>query len=1014
MKKPAATRGPAPAARARAEPPRPKLAAAASPVGVNLRERIGEATNRAAQLLRAGRPSDAVAAYDEVLALAPDNVDATINRGVALRRSRRPNEAMAAYLRALHLSADNPAAWINAANLLIESGRTAEARVALESALGLRPQAAEVWQALATLLLKGEHSRAAEACLGRAARIVPQDPSPLVRLGSLLSQRGEFEAALARFEAARRLGPLAPGAHSGYGQTLIGMGRLDEAERHLRRALELDADQLDAHLGLARLLLLKGELGPGWVEYEWRRRKPESKIPKLRGREWSGEPLAGKTLLVHSEQGFGDVIQFARYIPLLAARGARVIFAVPGPLARLLKGIEGAAEVTVSLRGVRGYDCHIPLLSVPRVLGISLDSIPAPNSYLTAPPSTIPLAVPLGTRLKVGMVWAGSPRHSNDRNRSVGLDSMLPIAAVPGVALYGLQTGARVGDVARQAHPALIDDLSRHLRDFADTASVIARLDLVVCANTAVAHLAAALGKPVWVLMPFAPDWRWLLGREDTPWYPTMRLFRQREPGRWDDQIDRIVAELRSLAAARPGLGAESAGAAPALAAQALARFQEGSRLQSEGKVAQALAVYAESAALDRRSPDLYNNLGVALRGLGRLAAAEASYRRALALGPPSAGAVSNLGNLLRDEGRLAEAAEAHRQALALRPDDPKLIYNSGLVPRDDHRPEQAAAIFERVLALAPDDAECRWDLALARLQQGDYARGLPEYEARWGLTRSPPRKIALPRWTGEPLAGRSLFLHDEQGFGDLLMFARFLPEAKRRGAGRIVLECQPELVRLMALAPGVDAVIRRGAPTPACDVYAPLLSLAGMFGVTLDTLPRRVPYLRAPEPELPLPVEPRLKLGLVWAGKTTPRDRSIPLGELLPLFDDPRYAIWSLQVGPRAAELKSTGADMFVADLGPRLIDFAETAATLRALDLLVTVDTAAAHLAGALGVPVFTLLRYNSDWRWGDEGSESAWYPTMRLFRQTRPDRWDEPLAELARALDEFAGKRKRPPRA
>jgi hypothetical protein len=182
------------------------------------------------------------------------------------------------------------------------------------------------------------------------------------------------------------------------------------------------------------------------------------------------------------------------------------------------------------------------------------------------------------------------------------------------------------------------------------------------------------------------------------------------------------------------------------------------------------------------------------------------------------------------------------------------------------------------------------------------------------------------------------------------------------------------------------------------------------MFDVTLENLPRRVPYLRAPEPELPLPHDERLKLGLAWAGKTTPRDRSAPLGTLLPLLGDPRYTAWSLQLGPRAADIKTLGADALIVDLGPRLVDFAETAAILKQVDLLVTVDTAIVHLAGALGVPTFLLLLYTSDWRWFDEGGSSPWYPSLRLFRQQRPNQWDEPLAEMAAALDEFADKRRK----
>ncbi len=939
-----------------------------------LRALLADALSRGTAQMKAGRPELALAAYDEALALAPDQPDVLLNRGVALRRMGRRDDAMASYLQAIALAPERPGVWINAGNALADANRTAEARAVLRAALVRQPLSAEAWQALAALLVRQGHEAAAEPCLRRAIRLNPREPQPIIRLAGLLSQRGMLDEALALFEEARRAGPLSAMAHSGYGQTLISQGKLVEAERHLRRALELDADALDAHLGLARLLLLKGELDTGWVEYEWRRRKPELKLPRLPGREWDGSPVDGKTLLVYSEQGFGDVLQFCRYVPILAAQGARIIFAVPPQLKRLLVGFDGVSELITSLRPMPRYDFHVPLLSVPRLMGIAIDRVPAKVPYLKAPVSTTPLPAPLGTRLKVGIVWAGSPQHSNDRNRSLTLEEMLPLASVPGVVLYSLQAGPRVGDMAKVAHSALVRDLSRHLSDFADTASVIANLDLVICADTAVAHLAGALGKPVWVMMPFAPDWRWLIGREDTPWYPTMRLMRQSEPGRWDDVVARAVGEVAKVAAQRSELGSQGevqihsvfAGAdgaprfrvavprtyladpgirflvarersgtgyeyatrcfidahlelgdlfldigahwgimalhaatrwpgqvkvlafepaprnqaplrkwidanalgeqielipaavadasgrgelrpestmghslviapdgrvpvvtideelvkRPALAdrrvvikidveggepeavagmakllqsgrvravvwerghsygepdkldraievrrrfaalgftawrfasedaggalepfaedgrtgnvfelapgvapldryetarlpassqptdalldaaVQASRRTAAGSKLQSDGKLDQALIAYADAAAIDQRSPELFNNLGVALRAGGRMAAAEAAYRRALALAPGSAGNMSNLGNLLRERGKLEEAESFHRLATARKPDDMRLLYNAGLVPRDDHRAAEAQAMFERVLAV--------------------------------------------------------------------------------------------------------------------------------------------------------------------------------------------------------------------------------------------------------------------------------------------------------------------------
>jgi tetratricopeptide (TPR) repeat protein len=976
--------------------------AIAEPAVSPLTARAADALARALTHHRAGRVAPALAGYDEVLGLFPRHAEALINRATALRQLGRREDALAACWQAIDAGVDAPTLRLNAVHILLDLNRLAEARTVAAGLVRRHPHSADGWYLSALLLSRQHHEAAAQACLRRAAALAPRDTTALTRLAAMQSADGHFDIAEGLFTQAQTQAPLSPAAHSGYAQTLISQGRLDEAERHLRRALELDADQLDAHLGLARLLLLKGELAAGWIEYEWRRRKPEAKRPKLAGPEWDGAPLPGKILLVYAEQGFGDVLQFVRYMPRLAALGGRIVLAVPPELLRLLDGIEGVDAVVSNLHQIAKYDTHIPLLSVPRLVGVSQDDIPAPTAYRRLVPLAAPLPAPLGTRLKVGIVWAGSPKHSNDRNRSLALETLLPLAAVAGVRLYSLQLGPHVGDLAKQAHPALIHDLSPLLGDFADTAAVIGQLDLVICVDTAIAHLAATLGKPVWMLTPCAPDWRWMQTREDSPWYASLRLLRQRQPGRWDDVVARAVADLTALADKHP------ADATPP-AAEAVALMQEGARLQTAERIDQALALYARAAALDQRMPDLFNNLGVALRGVGRLAAAVTCYRRALALRPDAPGILSNLGNVLRERGLLEDAEAVHGRALALSSNEARLHYNLGLVLRDDGRPAEARAAFDAALRLEPDNSECRWDWALSLLQDGDYRHGFPAYESRWGLKRSPPRKVPLPRWQGEPLAGRTIFLHDEQGFGDVLQWARFIPQVRARGAGRVVVECQPELLRLMALAPGVDAVVPRGSAAPPCDVYAPLLSLPGLFGITLDSLTCQVPYLRAPEPSLPLPADPRLRVGLVWAGKPTPRDRSCPLDRLLPLLSDPRLDVLSLQVGPRGAELKALGGDSIVTDLGPRLFDFAETAAVMSKLDLLVTIDTSVVHLAGALGLPSFVLLLYTSDWRWFDSGDSSPWYPSLRLFRQDRPNQWDGALAKLEEALDAFATARR-----
>ena len=437
----------------------------------------------------------------------------------------------------------------------------------------------------------------------------------------------------------------------------------------------------------------------------------------------------------------------------------------------------------------------------------------------------------------------------------------------------------------------------------------------------------------------------------------------------------------------------------PEQARQAMAA---GAKAWTEGRVEAAALAFAAAARMVPLDDTAHGNLGAVLRRLGKPAAAAASHRRALAVTPEAAGHHSNLGNALRDLGQLDLAVVHFRRAVALAPDDSSYRYNLALGLRDSCHHDEALALLESLAASRPDDPEIAWDLALSRLYLTDYRRGFAGYEARHRLDRAVARTLPGERWDGvADLTGKTLFLLAEQGFGDALQFARFVPLVAARGA-RVVLEAMPELAPLLAAQPGVAALVVKGAPPPAYDFWVPLLSLAHLLDVDWHSVP--VPTLVTPARlarPLPRPPGTRLAIGLVWAGKTTPRDRSWPLETLLPLIEDPRLAWFGLQLGPRAADLAASGAEFLVRDLGPMLTGFAATAAVMADLDLVISVDSAPAHLAGALGRPVWVMLRKVSDWRWRDDGETTPWYPSMRLFRQADPFDFAGPVAAIKAAL-------------
>jgi Flp pilus assembly protein TadD len=439
-------------------------------------------------------------------------------------------------------------------------------------------------------------------------------------------------------------------------------------------------------------------------------------------------------------------------------------------------------------------------------------------------------------------------------------------------------------------------------------------------------------------------------------------------------------------------------------------RMKEAEAAYAAGRIPEAAKLYVALSRAFPAAAKFHANLGVCLRRLGRPGAALVSYRRALALAPDEAAIHTSLGNALRDLGRYEESLAAHGRAVELAPGDATVRYNYALALRDTRAFEDALRILRELNQKFPDNPEFAWDLAVTRLYMGDYREGFRGYEARWRLPRNAAPLHAGPQWDGGSLTGKSIFLQSEQGFGDAIQFVRFVPRLAERGA-RVVLECAPELQRLFAGVEGVSEIVPAGSQPPATDLSAPLASLPRLTGVTLGTLDSKGPYLKAPSSiELP-PLASRVpfRVGLVWGGNPWPHDRSWPLRALAPLLGDPRVAFISLQTGPHTAELARSGFDHVVHDLGSRLGDFADAAAAMEQMHLVITVDTAAAHLAGALGRPTWVLLRRVADWRWLDERVDSPWYPTLKLYRQSHADDFDGPVEIMRAALARLVGELK-----
>jgi tetratricopeptide (TPR) repeat protein len=536
-------------------------AAAAVPLlARSLRQRHGNAaafSNLCAALRALGRLDQAAIAGREAVLIDPDLDMAQHNLASVLLDLGDHEGALVPLRRYIARVPESPLQRFLLATSLMALGRDAEAEAVWRDLLHLTPNDARAHLNLGVTLKNQQRYGEAVAAYRRALILAPDEPATLNNLGLVLSQDGRRDGeAAAWLRRAIRLKPDFADAWLNLGLVLRNQNRIDAAMDYCQAALAADPGHAAAHTMLATCLLLKGQVRAGFAAYEWRTQLKEYQAPErpYPSPTWTGGDPAGLTLLVHGEQGLGDGIQFARFAPLLAKRGARVIVECAKPLARLFASLRGVDGVVAGGDPLPPHDAHVAMLSLPHLLG--LDDIPATVPYLAVEPG---LAAHWAERLagqpglKVGLVWAGNPDFKDDRRRSPGLPAFLPLLDVPGVHFFALQKGGGRRDLdgmAGRLGPHFTD-LGPAIADFADTAAIMANLDLVISSCTAPPHLAGAMGRPVWTVLPLNADWRWLQAGEDSPWYPTMRLFRQERVGDWGPVMAQVRDALVRRVAAR-------------------------------------------------------------------------------------------------------------------------------------------------------------------------------------------------------------------------------------------------------------------------------------------------------------------------------------------------------------------------------------------------------------------------------------------------------------------------------
>jgi tetratricopeptide (TPR) repeat protein len=928
---------------------------------------------------------------------------------------------------------------------LASSGKRDAALPVLEHATRLSPGDAQVHYNFAVTLQEAGHTLRAMTEYRHCLECDPDFRDALWNYGELLRLREYFALALSHFDRLVEIeGVKRPMAAHRMAVCCAYLGLDDRADTLFREQIGQNDDP-STHWEYALFLLKQLRFDEAWPHYSRRFDAGEQIMvqgARLPWPRWSGQFQPDAVLIVTGEQGVGDEILFAAFVPALIALarpiGMRVVLACRPELVRLLQASFPDARVESSASVESGIDANI-VANAKAIWHAHIGDLPlwiakpAPGTYLKPDASDVAAARELiglrddaghrseeGRPMRVGLVWSANPASPQLNRLSRNVPSTLVnswFASIEGVQFYSLMPAAHAERLAEVPDLPLVD-LSRFVTDFSRTAAAMQCMDVVVSVCTSGANLAGALGLDLHVLLQHHADWRW--ADDGTAWYPHVKRYRQPRPGDWSPCLAQLAHELQPDGNATPFRdGPPARRAVSAQTDDARDWFERGIAQSAQGAYEEAAASFQHSLAI-QPAAHVLNELGLVFATLDRASEAITHYRKAIELDPAAPNPHYNLALLLRNDSP-AQAEAGFRQALRLNPGFSFAWNGLGLLLHDLRRFDEAEDCYRHALASGPDNLSARVNYGLTLLMLGRYRQAWPLYEVRHedrGLAGDDATAVSrppldFPRWRGEPLDGRALLIWPEQGLGDIIQFIRFVPMLLRLGTGRITVACWPALEALLKTSiDGVDwLVLTPGTPIPRHDAWCFLTSLPLFLNTTLDMLPGPFPYLRAPAERIErerLPNAPR-RVGLVWGsgrnGAFAENGRSVPLSACRAFLDVDGVTFVSLQMGDAHEELSGLPARLRPVDVMENVRDMADTAALMAGLDLVITVDTSVAHLAGALGHPVWMLLRHAACWRWLDQRDDSPWYPNARLFRQPAPGDWGSVVEQVRAALSIWA---------
>ena len=999
-------------------------------------------------------------------ALLPVMTKTMTHRGLMALKKEQYSQAYDFFEPITQINPNDFRAWFNMGNACGFQKHYNHSIACYEKAAAINPDHAICQYNLGRAWYSQRNYHKAISYFQNAIALKPSYFNAIYNLGSTYYRIRNLDQSIDCFKQAMALKPDKIDIYTNMGACYGKKGDLSTAIMWHQKSLEDSPDYADGHYNMGISLLLDGRLQEGFQEYEWRLKRSDFPKPGYDTPLWDGSELKNKTILVYMEQGFGDAIQFVRYLPQVKSRGGRVILVCHPLVQRLFKTARGADQVIPENHPLPAFDYHISLMSLPAIFQTDTDTIPSETPYLSiplTPPESLDNIIDQHKQLfNVGFVWAGNPANKHDQDRSIPMHMFSCLSRVKGIKMFSLQKN-------RPANPSpLFDfiDLSPYIHDFSDTAYAISKLNLIISVDTAVAHLAGAIHHPIWVLLPKVPDWRWLLDRTDSPWYPTIRLFRQKDFDNWSDVFIDVIRALYNRLNYSEAFKIPEVMPSSYVAEQLL---KQGNYFFQQNQFEPAIQKYHESLAVKPDNMDVLYNLGVSCLQIDQADMAIGYFKQVVSIAPDHEQAYNNLGIAYQKLGKSELSISSFEAALACQPKSARALYNLGNAYKNNHVFDKAANYYLKAISIQPDFVECmnnladiyiyvgRYDDALKVIDQaiekganypesyfnkGVILSRLGEYKSaitylhkaidmrkdfvdayysicfcmlilghlkegfrlhEWRIAKRPEQhNYGLKRWEGESFKNKRLLVYCEQGFGDCIHFARYLPQVKNKG-GTVVLGCGPELYPLFLHLDGVDQLVKDGDLCQPCDLQVSIVSLPFICKTSLDTIPSKIPYFIVPEmthdqidPVIQCNKD-KYRIGLVWAGSPTHKsdmDRSTSYETFAPLNALDSVQVYSFQ---KKSGMSHVYEEMNWIDLAPYLNHFLDTAHAARQMDLIITVDTSMAHLAGALALPVWVLIPPIPDWRWLLDREDSPWYPTMRLFRRNHNEKWRNVVSRM-----------------